>query len=54
MDITTTYLGLNLSSPIVPSAGPLSADIGNIKQMEDSGAGAAVIYSIFEEQIENE
>ncbi|MHB8580645.1 MAG: dihydroorotate dehydrogenase-like protein [Ignavibacteriaceae bacterium] len=54
MDITTTYLGLNLSSPIVPSAGPLSADIGNIKQMEDYGAGAAVIYSIFEEQIEND
>ncbi|HUX61997.1 MAG TPA: dihydroorotate dehydrogenase-like protein [Ignavibacteriaceae bacterium] len=54
MDITTTYLGLNLSSPIVPSAGPLSTDIGNIKQMEDAGAGAAVIYSMFEEQIENE
>ncbi|MHB1686481.1 MAG: dihydroorotate dehydrogenase-like protein [Ignavibacteriaceae bacterium] len=54
MDITTTYLGLNLTSPIVPSAGPLSQDIGNIKMMEDSGAGAAVIYSIFEEQIENE
>ena len=54
MDISTTYLGLKLSSPIVPSAGPLSQDIDNIKAMEDSGAGAAVIYSIFEEQIENE
>ncbi len=54
MDISTTYLGLKLTSPIIPSAGPLSQDIGNIKMMEDSGAGAAVIYSIFEEQIENE
>ena len=54
MDITTEYLGLKLSSPIVPSAGPLSHDIKNIKLMEDSGAGAVVIYSIFEEQIEQE
>jgi len=54
MDISTSYLGLRLTSPLVPSAGPLSADLGNIKMMEDSGAGAAVIYSIFEEQIENE
>ena len=54
MDISTTYLGLKLSSPIVPSAGPLSQDIDNIKAMEEAGAGAAVIYSIFEEQIENE
>ncbi len=54
MNISTTYLGLKLTSPIVPSAGPLSQDISNLKMMEDSGAGAAVIYSIFEEQIENE
>lgn len=54
MDITTTYLGLKLKSPIVPSAGPLSQNIGNIKAMEDAGAGAVVLYSIFEEQIENE
>ncbi len=54
MDISTTYLGLKLKSPIVPSAGPLSQDIGNIKAMEDAGAGAVVLYSIFEEQIENE
>jgi len=54
MDISTEYLGLKLSSPIVPSAGPLSQDIKNIKLMEDSGAGAVVIYSIFEEQIEQE
>jgi dihydroorotate dehydrogenase (fumarate) len=54
MDISTEYLGLKLSSPIVPSAGPLSQVVGNIKLMEDSGAGAVVIYSIFEEQIEQE
>lgn len=54
MDISTDYLGLKLASPIVPSAGPLSQDIKNIKLMEDSGAGAVVIYSIFEEQIEQE
>ncbi|MCL5028361.1 MAG: dihydroorotate dehydrogenase-like protein [Bacteroidetes bacterium] len=54
MNITTNYLGLKLSSPIVPSAGPLSQDIGNIKAMEDSGAGAVVLFSIFEEQIEHE
>jgi len=54
MDISTEYLGLKLSSPLVPSAGPLSQEIKNIKLMEDSGAGAVVIYSIFEEQIEQE
>ncbi len=54
MNITTNYLGLKLSSPIVPSAGPLSQEIGNIKAMEDSGAGAVVLFSIFEEQIEHE
>ncbi len=54
MDISTNYLGFKLTSPIVPSAGPLSQEISNIKAMEDSGAGAVVLYSIFEEQIENE
>ncbi len=54
MDISTSYLGLKLKSPIVPSAGPLSEDIGNIRQMEDAGAGAVVLYSLFEEQIEHD
>ncbi len=54
MDITTTYLGLKLKSPIVCSAGPLSEKISNIREMEDAGAGAVVLYSIFEEQIEHE
>jgi dihydroorotate dehydrogenase (fumarate) len=54
MNLSTTYLGLKLKSPIVPSAGPLSQEISNIKLMEDAGAGAIVLYSIFEEQIEHE
>ena len=54
MDISTNYLGLKLKSPIVPSAGPLSSEISNLKQMEDAGAGAVVLYSLFEEQIEHE
>ncbi|EAW35896.1 dihydroorotate dehydrogenase-like protein [Lyngbya sp. PCC 8106] len=52
MDITTTYLGLDLRSPLVPSAAaPLSEDIDNIKRLEDAGAGAVVLHSLFEEQL---
>jgi len=52
MDLSTTYLGLKLRTPLVPSAaGPLTEDIGNIKLMEDSGAAAVVLYSLFEEQL---
>jgi dihydroorotate dehydrogenase (fumarate) len=54
MNLSTTYLGLKLNSPIVPSAGPLSATIDNIKAMEDAGAGAVVLYSLFEEEIEHD
>lgn len=54
MDLSTTYLGLKLKSPIVPSAGPLSHEISSIKLMEDAGAGAVVLYSLFEEQLEHE
>ncbi len=54
MDLRTNYLGLELINPIVPSAGPLSEDIGNIKAMEDAGASAVVLYSLFEEQIEQD
>lgn len=54
MDITTTYLGMKLKSPIVCSAGPLVEKISNIREMEDAGAAAVVLYSMFEEQIENE
>ena len=54
MDISTTYLGLELSSPIVPSAGPLAKEIDKIKQMEENGAGAVILHSLFEEQIEHD
>jgi dihydroorotate dehydrogenase (fumarate) len=51
MDLTTTYLGLNLKNPIVPSAGPLSHTVDSMKRLEDAGASAIVMYSLFEEQI---
>jgi dihydroorotate dehydrogenase (fumarate) len=51
MDLSTTYLGLKLRSPLVPAASPLSEDIDSIKQMEDSGASAVVLHSLFEEQL---
>lgn len=54
MDIRVNYLGLELNSPIVPSAGPLTQHLDNIKQMEEAGAGAVVLNSLFEEQIEHE
>lgn len=50
-DLSTTYLGMKLRSPLVPSASPLSEDLGKIKQMEDAGAAAIVLYSLFEEQL---
>jgi dihydroorotate dehydrogenase (fumarate) len=51
MDLSTTYMGINLKNPIVPSSSPLSEDIDNIRRMEDAGAAAVVMYSLFEEQI---
>ncbi len=54
MDLKTTYLNLELRSPLVPSASPLSQEIANIRRMEDAGAGAVVLFSLFEEQIEQE
>ena len=54
MDLTTTYLGLKLRTPLVPSASPLSEDIDGIKRMEDAGASAVVLYSLFEEQLRQE
>lgn len=54
MDLSTTYMGLKLKNPIVPSASPLSRDINTIKALEDAGASAIVLYSLFEEQIEHE
>ncbi|NTV45466.1 MAG: dihydroorotate dehydrogenase-like protein [Chlorobiales bacterium] len=54
MDLSTSYLGLDLRTPLVVSASPLSQEISNIKRMEDAGASAVVLYSLFEEQIRQE
>ncbi len=54
MKIQTTYMGLNLDSPIVVSACTLSEQTDNIVMMEDNGAGAVVLFSLFEEQIRKE
>jgi dihydroorotate dehydrogenase (fumarate) len=51
MDLSTTYLGMALRTPLVPSASPLSQKLDNIKRMEDAGAAAVVLYSLFEEQL---
>jgi dihydroorotate dehydrogenase (fumarate) len=52
MDLTTTYLGLTLRSPlVVGAAGSLTEEIDNIKRMEDAGAAAVILHSLFEEQI---
>jgi dihydroorotate dehydrogenase (fumarate) len=52
MDLTTNYLGLSLRSPLVPSASPLSEKIDNVRAMEQAGAAAVVLHSLFEEQME--
>ena len=54
MDLSTTYLGIDLKNPVVPSASPLSQDISNIRLLEDAGASAVVMHSLFEEQINHE
>src|SRR6516162_8761458 len=54
MDLTTRYLGLTLKNPLIASASPLTGDLGNIRRLEDCGAAAIVLPSIFEEQIEAE
>ncbi len=53
-DLSTTFMGLALKNPIVPSASPLSRELNRIKQMAEAGAGAIILYSLFEEQIEQE
>ncbi len=52
VDLSTSYLGLELKNPIIVSASPLSEKIDNIRQMEDKGAAAVVLYSLFAEQID--
>ena len=54
MDLTTTYMGLKLKNPLMPSAGPLTANVDSIRQLEDAGAAAVVLHSLFEEQIRHD
>ena len=54
VDLTTEYLGLKLANPLVPSASPLSRDVDSARRLEDAGASALVMYSLFEEKIEAE
>ncbi len=53
-ELMTTYLGLQLSSPLVASASPLSKKVDSVRRLEEAGAAAVVMYSLFEEQITHE
>jgi dihydroorotate dehydrogenase (fumarate) len=50
-DLRTTYLGLDLRSPLVASAGPLTGDLDSLRRLQDAGTAAVVLPSLFEEQI---
>jgi dihydroorotate dehydrogenase (fumarate) len=54
MDLSTTYLGFSLPSPLMPGASPLVDDLDTVKRLEDAGASAIVMHSLFEEQITRE
>jgi len=54
VDISTSYLGLELTNPLVPSASPLTGKLETLRQLEEAGAGAVVLPSLFEEQIEHD
>lgn len=54
IDLSTTYVGLKLRTPLVPSASPLSQEIDSIRRLEDTGASGVVLYSLFEEQLRQE
>ncbi|MBI5624043.1 MAG: dihydroorotate dehydrogenase-like protein [Elusimicrobia bacterium] len=51
MDLSATYMGLKLRTPLVPSSSPLCEDLDTLKKLEDAGASAVVLPSVFEEQI---
>ena len=54
VDLATRYMGLPLKNPLIASASPLTGDLGKIRRLEDAGAAAVVLPSIFEEQIDQE
>src|SRR5690349_18345825 len=54
MSLATEYLGLKLPHPLMPGASPLVDDLGTVRRLEDAGAAAIVMHSLFEEQIKGE
>ncbi|MFZ0389239.1 MAG: dihydroorotate dehydrogenase-like protein [Calditrichia bacterium] len=54
MDLSTTYMGLKLKNPLVVSSSPISGNVDKVRRLEDLGAAAVVMYSLFEEQINHE
>lgn len=54
MDLSTTFLGLNLSNPLIASASPLTASLDSIKKLEENGIAAVIMHSLFEEEINRE
>ena len=54
MDLSTNYMGLSLPNPVIVAASPLSTELSNLRRMEDAGAGAVVLWSLFEEQMAHE
>jgi dihydroorotate dehydrogenase (fumarate) len=54
MDLSTRYLGLDLNHPLMPGASPMVDDLDTVKRLEDAGASAIVMHSLFEEQIQRE
>ena len=54
IDMSTTYLGLKLNSPVIASSSPLTRKVADVQRMEAAGVGAVVLYSLFEEQIVHE
>ena len=54
MNLRTSYLGFQLPHPFMPGASPLVGDLDMVKRLEDAGASAIVMHSLFEEQITRE
>src|SRR5438552_13189227 len=54
MDLSTEYLGLQLKSPLMPGASPMVDHLDTVKRLEDAGASAIVMHSLFEEQVSGE
>lgn len=54
MDLTTTFLGLNLKNPLIASASPLTSSLESVRRLEDNGIAAVIMHSLFEEEISHE